>query len=316
MSSKILAVGGGEVTEAITAFALEQSKGSKTRVLICGLASENPLKAEKLADELFTSRHSLSAVHPMVGLAGFKFENLHNERNLGLGQSGSVGFQELKCRLDTDANLKLLDDADLFFMSGGDQRILLSVVPGTAFFEKLVLKWTRGEILVMGTSAGLQVMSDQALTGEPGPGAKTRMKRESAKFALREPLSFDESIGAEEIETIAGFGFLKNVVFDQHFFKRKRFNRLYSALFDHPSCVGIGVDEHTALYLAGHPGETATDSLVLGESGVVVIEHVDQNFDLQSVFQSVNQAVRFRTSFIFSGQSLPLPLPVLGFGNF
>ena len=69
----------------------------------------------------------------------------------------------------------------------------------------------------------------------------------------------------DSVKTVTGFGFLENVVIDQHFFKRRRFNRLLNISMQH-SVTGVGIDESTAIWVKN--GSTAE---VLGESVVLVI---------------------------------------------
>jgi cyanophycinase len=63
-----------------------------------------------------------------------------------------------------------------------------------------------------------------------------------------------------------GLGLLPGTILDQHFLKRQRFNRLLSAVLEHPDLVGIGIDEKTAILVRGSHLD------VLGESGVLVID--------------------------------------------
>lgn len=63
-----------------------------------------------------------------------------------------------------------------------------------------------------------------------------------------------------------GLGLLSNAIVDQHFVRRQRFNRLLSAVLEHPDLVGIGIDEKTSILVHG------TSFEVLGVSNVVVID--------------------------------------------
>jgi len=49
---------------------------------------------------------------------------------------------------------------------------------------------------------------------------------------------------------VPGFGLLPDVTVDQHFLRRRRANRLISVVLEHPTVVGIGLDESTALVVA------------------------------------------------------------------
>ena len=50
----------------------------------------------------------------------------------------------------------------------------------------------------------------------------------------------------------AGLGLLPDVVIDQHFENRKRQQRLLGVLAAHRHCLGLGIDEQTAVVLRGH----------------------------------------------------------------
>jgi cyanophycinase len=63
-----------------------------------------------------------------------------------------------------------------------------------------------------------------------------------------------------------GLGLLPGVLVDQHFLRRQRGNRLISGVLDHPTLVGVGIDEATAVIFQG------TMMHVLGKSGVVVVD--------------------------------------------
>jgi cyanophycinase len=47
-----------------------------------------------------------------------------------------------------------------------------------------------------------------------------------------------------------GLGFLRGVVIDQHFSERGRLPRLFSALAQQPTLLGLGIDEDTALVVS------------------------------------------------------------------
>jgi cyanophycinase len=51
----------------------------------------------------------------------------------------------------------------------------------------------------------------------------------------------------KNIELKEGLGLLANVIVDQHFVARSRYNRLLSALAAHPLLACIGIDEATAI---------------------------------------------------------------------
>ena len=55
------------------------------------------------------------------------------------------------------------------------------------------------------------------------------------------------NIAKRMLELSSGFGFFNGAIVDQHFMKRARYNRLLSAVLDHPQLLGVGIDEETAL---------------------------------------------------------------------
>jgi cyanophycinase len=75
------------------------------------------------------------------------------------------------------------------------------------------------------------------------------------------------TIDRGNVETIRGFGFLKTVIIDQHFLKRKRHNRTIATLIEHPEHIGVAIDESTAILV--YPNDTFE---VLGISQVLVYD--------------------------------------------
>jgi cyanophycinase len=98
-------------------------------------------------------------------------------------------------------------------------------------------------MLVGGTSAGAAVMSStMILEGDASA-----------------PRSADVSIGS-------GLEFLSGVIIDQHFGQRGRVHRLLGVVAQFPHCLGIGIDEDTALFVEGHAAR------VLGSGSVTIVD--------------------------------------------
>lgn len=161
--------------------------------------------------------------------------------------------------LDTDENLKKLDNVTIVFFSGGDQSRLVKHLEGTRFLQKIHEIYESGGV-VSGTSAGAAVMSKIMITGRQ-------------QSDLSEEPAFDK-IKKGDVLTTQGLGFLKNIVIDQHFLIRKRQNRLFSVLKDYPTLRAIGIDESTAIVVK--PDNTID---VVGESQVLIFEPVYQESD-------------------------------------
>ncbi|MEN6618307.1 MAG: cyanophycinase [Rikenellaceae bacterium] len=181
----------------------------------------------------------------------------------GTGIRQSEEFRDLGCKnsdyifctkdnIDSPESLAKLDGVTAIFFSGGDQVILSDYLEGTKFLEKIREIYKNGGV-VSGTSAGAAIMSRVMLTGELQSDTT-----ESPEF---------NSIKENDVVTAKGFGFLNNVVIDQHFLTRKRQIRLISVLMDNPGLRGIGIDEEAAIVVK--PDNTIE---VIGDSKVMVFE--------------------------------------------
>lgn len=153
-------------------------------------------------------------------------------------------------------NNKALNDslqhAKLIFISGGDQTRFMNVVKNTPVYDAIHKAYQNGSTIA-GTSAGAAVMCEHMITGN--------QKLESKYTETFNNIRYDN------LETTTGLGLVKNVIIDQHFLKRSRYNRLLSALVEFPDHIGIGVDESTALIVRNKEIE------ITGESEVIVIKN-------------------------------------------
>lgn len=153
-------------------------------------------------------------------------------------------------------NNKALNDslqhAKLIFISGGDQTRFMNVVKNTPVYDAIHKAYQNGSTIA-GTSAGAAVMCEHMITGN--------QKLESKYTETFNNIRYDN------LETTVGLGLVKNVIIDQHFLKRSRYNRLLSALVEFPDHIGIGIDESTALIVRNKEIEIA------GESEVIVVKN-------------------------------------------
>jgi cyanophycinase len=133
--------------------------------------------------------------------------------------------------------------ADLIWIAGGDQAHLMEVLKQHGIIAAIHERYLQGAT-VAGTSAGAAVMSLDMLTAE------SKLDR----------LAADTSRMAE------GLGLWPEVIVDQHHIRRCRFNRLLTAVLNHPDKLGVGIDECTAVVVSGRSFE------VIGESNVFVID--------------------------------------------
>ena len=144
-----------------------------------------------------------------------------------------------------------LQKAKLIFISGGDQSRFMKVVNNTPVFKAIHQAYQNGST-ISGTSAGAAVMCEHMITGE---------QKLETKYAS----TFD-NIRYDNLKTAEGLGLIKNVIIDQHFLKRSRYNRLLSALVEFPTHIGIGIDESTAIVVRNKEIE------IIGESEVIVVQ--------------------------------------------
>jgi cyanophycinase len=136
-------------------------------------------------------------------------------------------------KADDPAFVKPITEATAVWFGGGDQVELMTPYRGTAVEREFKALLKRGGV-IGGTSAGAAVMSDVMIEG-----------------------------GNPKAQVGRGFGFVTNAVFDQHFLRRSRVNRLLGVLAERPHLIGLGIDEGTALILTGDRWSVVGRSFVL-----------------------------------------------------
>lgn len=140
--------------------------------------------------------------------------------------------------------------AGLLYITGGVQSRFMDSIAGTGVAEAIHDAYRSGA-MIAGTSAGAAVMSRVMITGNQIRGDTLY---EGAVDRMAEG----------NIETSTGLGLLEQVIIDQHFIVRSRYNRLFTLLHQYPAKVVIGIDESTAILVHGRRAE------VTGEGQVVV----------------------------------------------
>jgi len=144
---------------------------------------------------------------------------------------------------DRDAARRAIESATLIWMPGGDQNRFMSAIARTGLDDLIRARHAAG-VTIGGTSAGAAILSRVMLTGEADL----------------------KSVDAGSTVTAPGLGLWSDVIVDQHFLKRQRESRLISVVIDHPTLVGVGIDEGTAVVVRGSQIE------VVGKSAVLVID--------------------------------------------
>jgi len=143
--------------------------------------------------------------------------------------------------------------ASLLYIGGGDQTSFMNIVAGTEV-EKAIKDCYKNGNVIAGTSAGAAVMSEKMITGVELNHKSTTEDTERQGF---------ETIEANNVEISTGLGFLKNAIIDQHFIKRKRYNRLIAVAIENASYSCIGIDEATAIYVKNGIAQVVGDSQVI-----------------------------------------------------
>lgn len=176
---------------------------------------------------------------------------------VGVREVREVAFRRRNDCDDRDW-LAYIEEADAVFVTGGDQLRIASVLGGTPAEALLRERFQRG-MPVAGTSAGAAWLSRHMIArGAEGPSPVAGM-----------------------VTIAAGIGLAEEVIVDQHFRQRDRLGRLLTAIAYHPGCVGLGVDEDTAAFIApdgsievvGKGAVTVIDPADLEHSSVADVEH-------------------------------------------
>ena len=146
--------------------------------------------------------------------------------------------------------LEWLGDATGVFLTGGNQLKLSTILGGTPVARLLRLRNDAG-VHVAGTSAGAAYLSEHMIAfGDEGSTPRAGM-----------------------VTMCAGLGLTNRIIVDQHFRQRDRMGRMLTALSYNPFCIGLGVDEDTAAFIA--PDETLE---VVGSGAVTLVDPADIEF--------------------------------------
>jgi cyanophycinase len=163
---------------------------------------------------------------------------------LGFAQVGHIHHNGRNEVLDDDLSERL-ENADAFFFSGGDQLKLTAYYGGTSFLQIIKDRYIHERVAIAGTSAGAMALSTPMI------------------YAGNEDVQ--ELGGAIKITT--GLEFLKDVCIDTHFVHRGRFVRMAQVIVTNPTCIGLGIEEDTAIMV-----KNGIEVSVIGTGMVIVIE--------------------------------------------
>jgi cyanophycinase len=178
---------------------------------------------------------------------GTYFERVFNRQ--GVKQAKALNFDRRSDCDDADW-LEWLSTATGVFLTGGNQLKLSTILGGTPVAKLLRLLNERG-VHIAGTSAGAAYLSEHMIAfGDEGSTPRAGM-----------------------VTMCAGLGLTNRIIVDQHFRQRDRMGRLLTALSYNPFCIGLGVDEDTAAFIA--PDETLE---VIGNGAVTIVDPANVEF--------------------------------------
>ncbi|MCC2547304.1 cyanophycinase [Hymenobacter sp. BT175] len=141
--------------------------------------------------------------------------------------------------------MEMVEEGAGFWFTGGDQLRLTALLGGTTMLERLKERYTYDPIVIAGTSAGATAMSTPMV------------------YEGRDNAGFRKG----EIAITTGLEFMMNVAIDTHFIARGRIIRMTQVIATNPACVGLGLEEDTAVVI--HEGRELE---VIGSGQVTILE--------------------------------------------
>jgi cyanophycinase len=190
-------------------------------------------------------------------LAAFRRLGIRDIRELRLG-----------CReqADGERTRTTLERATGVFFTGGDQARLGFLVGSDANLA-LRRRVADSSLIVAGTSAGATALGPvMILGGDVRASDHDRGDQETGDQETGDP-------GPGGLRLGPGLGLLPAAIIDVHFRQRRRLPRLVTAVTRHPSNLGIGIDEDTAILVRSGRFD------VLGRGGVVTVDTVPALID-------------------------------------
>ncbi|MFA5713376.1 MAG: cyanophycinase [Bacteroidales bacterium] len=149
----------------------------------------------------------------VIPFANKNFETADKAVKKLIMQYGVDSYDKIICEkreVDSKANLKLIEKANVVWFTGGHQKKLSDWMLDSELLKRIKEKYKEGTIVVGGSSAGASIMGDYMPTGR-------------------------------------GFAFLENIYVHQHYLARKRTTANFAALRKHPTLRALGIDESTAI---------------------------------------------------------------------
>lgn len=163
--------------------------------------------------------------------------------DLGLEHVDALDVRS-RSEADDERSLRRLREADIIYLTGGDQAKLADTLRGTKALDVMRERYEGGAVIA-GTSAGAAAMSATMIVSGRA----------------------EEGLSKGNVRTDKGLGLLPGVVVDTHFIQRGRFSRLLETIAHHPDLLGIGIAEDTAFIV--RQGRSLE---VVGSDNVIVVD--------------------------------------------
>ena len=139
----------------------------------------------------------------------------------------------------------VINRANGVMFTGGDQLRLTALLGGTRLLHRLTERYYQEPLLIAGTSAGATAMGTPMIY----------QGRNDAGFVK------------DEIHITTGLQLLRDVAIDTHFIARGRIVRMAQILATNPGCIGLGLEEDTAVLV-----RDGRELEVIGNGMVVVLD--------------------------------------------
>ena len=165
--------------------------------------------------------------------------------SLGVKHIGHIHHDKRSDALHDQQMADRVANADAIYFSGGDQLKLTSIYGGTDFLLKIKERYIYDKLVLGGTSAGAMALSTPMIFA--GNKAVQQL--------------------AGEVRITTGLELLKDVCIDTHFVDRGRFVRMAQVVATNPTCIGMGIEEDTAVII-----RNGLDAEVIGSGVVIIIE--------------------------------------------
>ncbi|MBC3539958.1 cyanophycinase [Rufibacter sediminis] len=176
---------------------------------------------------------------------------------------GVHNVQVADIRTRPDANkpeyVELIQKAAGIMLTGGDQLRLTALLGGSEVLRTMKERYMFTQIIIAGTSAGATAMSTPMIYEGESQGGYIK----------------------GDVRLTTGLEFLKNVAIDTHFLTRGRIVRMTQAICTNPECIGIGLEEDTAILVTdggnievvGSGLVTVVDGMAMTETNIYAIEN-------------------------------------------